>query len=219
MSKTRIDWCDEVWNPVWGCKRECFFKCYAKGFHKRFAKKLGITNPFEKPTWIESNFQKKLPNKPKRIFVGSMSDIEYWEDGWMQKVLNKIKDYPQHTFLFLTKNPSSYVGWNFPENCWIGVTWIGTEFGWLKKAIPQEVLAKNKRNIKFISIEPLLGVEEPVMSIFQFIDWVIVGGLTPKPVHKRVWVEDILKEAKRKDVPVFLKNNLHWHKKIQEFPG
>ena len=39
MSKTRIDWCDEVWNPVTGCTPVgdgCRY-CYAKRMFSRLA--------------------------------------------------------------------------------------------------------------------------------------------------------------------------------------
>ena len=50
------------------------------------------------------------------------------------------------------------------------------------------------------------------------MDWVIVGGLTPKPIHKKEWVDDIIKEARRQKIPIFLKDNLHYPKVIKEFP-
>lgn len=211
LSKTKIDWCDEVWNPVWGCKRNCFFKCYAKGFHKRFAKKLGITNSFEVPTWIESNFQKRLPTKPKRIFVGSMSDIEYWQIGWMKKVLKKIKDYPQHIFLFLTKSPSVYKRFEFPKNCWFGLTVTGN----IDTHKIDKLRMVETTNLRFISIEPLLS---EINFNLLYADWIIVGGLTPKPVHKEHWVELIHTIARMHEIPLFLKENLHWSKTIQQFP-
>ena len=30
--------------------------------------------------------------------------------------------YPQHRFLFLTKNPKRYREFEFPKNCWLGAT-------------------------------------------------------------------------------------------------
>lgn len=212
MGSTKIDWCDDVWNPVWGCKRGCAFKCYAKGFHRRFAKKLGITNPFEEPTWVESNFQKRLPKKPKKIFVGSMSDIEYWKTDWMQKVLNKIEDYPQHTFLFLTKQmgiyqSACYSNYAFPRNCWQGTTQTQ---GYIRGSL--------RRSIGFISIEPLLGPIEFGLSMKTFCDWIIVGGLNPKPIHAKKWVDDIIRQARENNIPIFLKSNLHYPENIQEFP-
>ena len=120
----KIGWCDMTFNPVWGCRNNCPY-CYARKIAKRFAENIynkeveyhkenypvfgwgdkEIRPIFDfKPVFLESNFNKPFPKKPSRIFVNSMSDIAYWKPEWMKKVLNKIKDYPQHQFLFLTKN-------------------------------------------------------------------------------------------------------------------
>lgn len=36
MTPTKIEWCDETWNPVTGCKHPCDY-CYARGIARRFA--------------------------------------------------------------------------------------------------------------------------------------------------------------------------------------
>lgn len=142
MLKTKIDWCDYTWNPVWGCLMGCPY-CYARKISKRFVKKIiekemnFLNNYCEfcgfdyfsklqkfEPTFIWSNFQKEFPKKNSMIFVNSMSDISFWEDEWMNKVLWKIKEYSQHIFMFLTKDTSIYADYDFPENCWLGYTFI-----------------------------------------------------------------------------------------------
>jgi DNA repair photolyase len=40
ISRTKIDWCTHVWNPVWGCENNCPY-CYARKISKRFAYKMG----------------------------------------------------------------------------------------------------------------------------------------------------------------------------------
>jgi hypothetical protein len=50
-------------------------------------------------------------------------------------------------------------------------------------------------------------------------DWVVIGGLTPRPVHKKEWVDKIIKQARELKIPIFLKTNLHYPEKIQEFPS
>ena len=47
MSKTKIDWCDEVWNPVWGCSFSCPF-CYARKFAYRFGGQVARWNGLTK---------------------------------------------------------------------------------------------------------------------------------------------------------------------------
>jgi len=126
MSKTKIEWCDEVWNPVWGCFGECPY-CYARKIACRFGRIMwkremvfiskiynnNLTNPRKLydalisfyPVWLESNFQKKFSQNSSKIFVNSMSDIAWWEKKWTKKILKKIKEYPHHRFIILTKRP------------------------------------------------------------------------------------------------------------------
>ena len=147
MNKTKIDWCDYVWNPVWGCLNNCEY-CYARKLARRFWKKMYekewehldkqdlIENNSQllileenlknyRPIFLDSNFNKSFPKKPARIFVNSMSEIYYWKEEWMERVLEKIRKYPQHTFIFLTKFPEVYYDYDFPENCWLGITETG----------------------------------------------------------------------------------------------
>ena len=50
MAKSKIDWCDDTWNPVSGCRHGCPY-CYAREFIHRFGDKvlyghLGSAPPF-----------------------------------------------------------------------------------------------------------------------------------------------------------------------------
>ena len=140
--KNKIGWCNTTWNPVWGCRNHCEY-CYARAIAKRFWKQryndefnfyymahpnwvwtgdyLSGLKDF-KPTWLEAQFQKKFPKKPQRIFVGSMSEIYHWDEEWIERVIEKVKQYPQHTFIFLTKHMEVYASWVWPKNCILGVT-------------------------------------------------------------------------------------------------
>lgn len=54
------------------------------------------------------------------------------------------------------------------------------------------------------------------------IDWVIVGAETgnrkERKIPKEKWVQTIIDQCRAADVPIFLKDNLYWPEKIQEFP-
>jgi protein gp37 len=205
MNKTKIEWCTYTWNPIVGCKRGCPY-CYARKIHQRFHPDI----PFnEISNWDERLEQPLRVKKPSKIFVGSMSDIEYWSPAQMKSVLDIIKQCPQHTFLFLTKNGRVYYRYNFPVNCWLGQTVIKRE---------DYVYQPEIKNIKFISFEPLLQ-EDIGKYYFKGADWFIIGGLTPKPQHSDACVKEILDQASYFGIPVFMKNNLKWPGKlIQEWP-
>ncbi len=199
----KIGWCSETWNPVIGCKNNCNY-CYAKRINDRF----NFIKDFNIPEWREKSFNKKLPKKPQRIFVGSMSEIHYWEPEWIEMVIEKVKQYPQHTFMFLTKYPNEvYLKYDFPENCWLGTT-VTKETDMYKN--DWNYLYGN--NIYFISFEPLLEDLNLNYLNFKNIDWVIIGAETGNRKNKvkprRSWIENILYYCRRYDIPVYIKYNL-----------
>jgi protein gp37 len=248
MNRTKIEWCDTVWNPVWGCLNDCSY-CYARKIAKRFAFKIAekekeyclknnirysdISKDLEefKPVFLESNFNKKFPKNPSRIFVNSMSDIAFWDRDWMLRVFGKIVDNPQHQFLFLTKEPEVYRKFGFEKNCLLGVTVNKQrDVGRIRILRGKKLLDKNRI---FVSFEPLLEnidfhLNTDWVDFGVHIDWIIIGAQTRqyKP-PKKEWIEGIMYNAKGfyipVSIPVFLKNNLYKAypdlPKLQEFPN
>ena len=208
MNKTKIEWCDYTINPIKGlCRNDCWY-CYAKRMYKRFK-------------WDEHiELDPKVFNdvvklkEPSRIFVGSTHDIfgDWIPHHWICEIIDTCNQYPKHTFIFLTKFPKRYVEFIFNNNCWLGTSITGIENN--QSHLWGSFSGMN--NIKFISYEPLLGEPDILASYLSRPSWIIVGGLTPKPMHKNWWVEQLMNEFK--NTPIFLKDNLKWHKKIQEFP-
>ena len=238
--KNKIGWCDMTWNPVWGCRNHCEY-CYARGIAKRFYKqiyKLEFRRHFErhptwawtgdylsglkdfKPTFLNAQFNKKLPKKPQRIFVGSMSEIYYWQEEWIEMVIEKVKQYPQHTFQFLTRYPEVYDNYIWPKNCWLGVTITKEEDK--KRGIPY--LFITSCNITFVSVEPLLGSVDPVAFSNANIDWVIIGAETGnrkgKVIPERRWIEDIVLYCTKNKIPLYTKDKLKdiYPHQLKEFP-
>ena len=125
---------------------------------------------------------------------------------------------PQHHYLFLTKNPGRYVelinNTDFfvrtQRNMWFGYSYTG----------------KNSRqwwnpdyNI-FASVEPIM---EPVE--IPHCKWLIVGAETgnrkDKVIPEKSWIESLLEECRKYDIPMFMKASLAeiWGEQlIQEFP-
>lgn len=200
--KTRIDWCDYTWNPVWGCLHTCSY-CYARKTAARFGMDICGRTDFV-PAWVEKNFAKPFPKAPSRIFVNSMSDPYFYELEWMDKIFKKIASAPEHTFLWLTKNPITYFNhpFGFFKNCWLGTSWDGGPQG--------DKYVKMGDNLHFLSIEPLLY--EPHMDSVNWsnVGWVIIGpetGTRPdKIIPKKEWFETIISTCRAKNIPVFLKS-------------
>jgi protein gp37 len=200
MSRTKIEWCDYTINPIIGCKHGCSY-CYARRMNDRFH----FVKKWDEPEGnVDWTFKIRAIKKPSVIFMGSMTDLfgAWVSNDNIQGIMDFVCHFPQHRFLFLTKNPQRYADFDFPENCWRGAT------------ITSQKTADEIKGVDFISIEPLLTD----MSDYKIkCKWVIVGGLTPKPCHKKIWIDRLIK--KYSDTPIFLKNNLKYPKKLQEFPA
>jgi protein gp37 len=189
---TKIEWCDEVWNPVWGCHNKCPY-CYAKSIAKRFGKTNDEINFI--PHWKEANFNRKFAKSTKRVFVNSMSDIMYWQKEWMERVIDRIKELPNIQFIFLTKGGyKAYAGYEFPDNVVCGIT----------VTKPSEFPIKTPGRFFparywLLNIEPML---EPFNSGYvadnaNDFDWIIIGAETgnrkDKPIPELWWFEWFLK--------------------------
>lgn len=162
--------------------------------------------------------------KPSKIFVCSVADIfASWTPlEWRNAILDTIYECPvKHTFQLLTKNPENIPkGYVFPENVWVGTTVTNENNDWKNVA---EIKTINAR-VKFVSFEPLLG-PFPDNICLEGLQWIIIGKLTGSQRIKldTYWVWHIKNEARRHNIPIFMKNNLSppWPKEqiFQEFPS
>jgi len=240
---------DETINPQgWGCygvggtpeaPKICFGgKCYAKREADRHRSQCDLCNQFI-PHWHPERLEKPLHwKKDRKIFWQSMGDLFHpcTPDWQIEAVLNVAEETPQHTHIFLTKNPTHLVAFNHRIkdcNAWVGTTVTNQADDWRIVELLQV-----DAPVRFVSHEPLLGatgVSEglpgperllgPIPHPFfkqkyRYIDWAIIGAMTgsgavkPKPE----WVQGLLDQYRAAGVPVFLKDNLHWPEKIQEWP-
>lgn len=218
MNRTKIEWTDWTWNPVTGCRHDCFY-CYGKVIANRF--KDYFPNGYE-PTFYPKRLKEPFKlKKPSKIFVVDMGDLfgDWVPNEWIESVIWVTKENPQHIFQFLTKNPKRYAEFAFPDNCWLGVTLDGLKGDRKRwKAFDEAIYDVN--NICFVSFEPLLGRPEIDCTEFCLLNWAIVGAMTgpgARP-YKKDWVEMLLRWATIVDTPIFLKDNLNWPEKIQQFP-
>jgi protein gp37 len=126
VSRSTIEWTDDVWNPVRGCSRisRGCERCYAERQAARFGREGQPWHGFVgtkfqtgrgwQPTWtgrvelIEEKLAEPLAwGRPRRVFVNSMSDLfhEALPDEALDRVLAVVARCPQHTFQVLTKRP------------------------------------------------------------------------------------------------------------------
>lgn len=215
MNRSKIEWCDYTFNPVTGCKHGCDY-CYARKIARRFHGPNGFEPTFHKDRLHQPDREKR----PSRIFVCSMADLfgSWVPRDWIQAVLQTVHHNPQHTFIFLTKNPKRYLVFNpWPWNAWLGAT--ATDQRSFEDRFAR--LCRAKTSIRFISFEPLLGPVRFGPALNGLIDWIIIGAMTgPGAVKPRsYWVKDLTYDARGISAKVFHKDNLKLKKPMREIPS
>jgi protein gp37 len=205
-----IEWTEATWNPTTGCTKVspgCKF-CYAERMAKRLhgMKSPNYRNGFDL-TVHEHMLDRPLQwRTPKRIFVNSMSDLfhEDVSEDFIQRVFTVMRQAHWHSFQILTKRAerlaqlSSSIDW--PSNVWMGVS-VEDE----RRIARIDCLRNTDANIKFLSLEPLLG-PLPALDLSE-IDWVIVGGESGPNARemKPDWVLEIRDQCVIAGVPFFFK--------------
>ncbi len=114
---TSIEWTDETWNPIRGCRRvsEGCRNCYAERVASRFN---GPGMPYEnlardgrwsgEVRFVQEHLEDPLRwTRPRRVFVNSMSDLFYesLSDRDIDRIFAVMALATRHTFQVLTKRP------------------------------------------------------------------------------------------------------------------
>mgnify|MGYP001017800920 CR=1 FL=1 len=176
MNETEIAWTQVTWNPASGCEEEsegCKY-CYAKTLAENKRGTKAFPNGFDLTIRPHKLNEPRKLKDPSLIFVNSMSDL-FWEeipDNYRDQVLDVIEDTPRHQYQVLTKRAPGLLAYSkrrkLPSNFWAGTT-IENQRNINRLDILKEVEAE----IRFISMEPLLG---PIQCDMSGIQWVITGG-------------------------------------------
>lgn len=205
-----IEWTEATWNPVTGCTKispGCKF-CYAERMAKRL-KAMGqerYRNGFHltmQPDALETPLHWK---RPRVIFVNSMSDLFHKDVplDYIRRCFAVMEQASQHTFQILTKRPERVAelahDLPWPSNVWMGTSVENADYVWRIHE-----LARVPAQIRFLSVEPLLG---PIPNLpLEEIHWVIVGGESgpgARPM-KEEWVIQIRDRCLERDIAFFFK--------------
>jgi len=252
MDRSKIEWTDASWNPIravniaqGGIGHFCVHvsegcrNCYAERQQPRFRNPIRFAAP--DITKVDIFLDDKMLTqplrwqKPRMIFVGSMTDIfGHWvTDDMLDRLFAVMALCPQHTFQVLTKRPERMreylkpydsrradglgrnvisLGYDGPLEClrWpLPNVWLGVSVEDQMAAdqrIP--ILLDTPAALRFLSCEPLLG---PV-NVEPGINWVIAGGESgPKarPMHPE-WVRALRDQCQAAGVPFFFKQWGEW---------
>ncbi len=204
-------------NVVIGCPIGCRY-CYARNNCRRFH----ITDDFHKPEFFERKLRLFDSKRPKVFLLTGMSDFAYWQPDWTEKVFEKAAATPQNTYLFLTKRPERLHIRTDLDNLWFGVT--------VTCAAERERIGILKQNVRakhyHATFEPLS--DEVGEVDFTGIEWVVLGTETgnckDKTPSQKPWIDGLAAQAQRKNIPVFMKEDLFFagivpeSLMIQKFP-
>lgn len=220
-NKSDIEWTEMTWNPVAGCSilSEGCTNCYAMRMaarleamgvrkYKGLTRKTGGRHKWNGKVRVDQK-SLKAPMKTKKpvlIFVNSMSDIfhEGVSLSFIKKVFRVIEQTPHHTYQVLTKRSDRLLelsdSLTWPKNLWMGVSVENR-----KHKYRIHHLRKTGAQVKFLSLEPLLG---PLgKTDLRKIDWVIAGGESgpnARPIEEK-WVRNIRDECVAKGVAFHFK--------------
>jgi len=227
MSKTKIEWATDVWNPTVGCTKVSAGckNCYAVRIFERF-------HPGQKFSEVHC-FPEKLDQplhweKPRRVFVDIMSDL-FHEDVpslFIDQVFETMHLAWWHTFIILTKRPErmyNYINQRYLPNQRAVLPNV-----WLLTSIEDQPTAderlpwllKTPAAVRGVSVEPMLGMislagfdgrfYRPWLDAHAWkpaIDWVICGcesGPAARPMDLD-WARSLRDQCQAAGVPFFLK--------------
>ncbi|MBI4557644.1 MAG: phage Gp37/Gp68 family protein [Candidatus Hydrogenedentes bacterium] len=205
-----IEWTEATWNPITGCSKVSpgCKHCYAERLAKRL-QAMGQPNYVNGFELTVHEQMLSLPfrwREPRRVFVNSMSDLfhEAVPVDFIRAVFEVMYKASWHTFQILTKRSRRLLDLS-PMLSWQPNIWMGVSVEHEKYQFRINDLRETGAQIKFLSLEPLLG---RLSSLdLERIDWVIVGGESgPGARPMRVeWAREIRDQCQRTGTPFFFK--------------
>ena len=254
MSKTKIEYVDLTINPMVGCSKcspGCD-NCYAERMAARLsknpltaAKYAGVVDANGKWTG-QINFDlscfDKLPKKPQRIFIGSMTDIFHENVPYdvLMSVFSSLlyhAEHTRHTFILLTKRSArmrEFITDLRPSKTFRNIVLsVTAEYQQRADERIPDLLAIPGNWTRAVSIEPMLGAIDlnklelichtwrRGLTIGTYLDWVICGAETgpgARPMHPD-WVRSLRDQCHSAEVPFFFKGMIENGKKTRLLDG
>ena len=188
-------------NLVIGCTVGCPY-CYARNNVKRYH----MIDDFSHPEFFPGKLRMMDKPRPQNFLLTGMSDLAGWKPEWREEVFAKIRENPQHQFLFLSKRPDLLDFSTDLDNAWFGVTVTRKAELWRIDALRKNVKARHYH----VTFEPLF--DDPGVVDLSGIDWIVVGTMTGAQSRKvytePAWACSLTTQAHNSHIPVFGKEDL-----------
>ena len=188
-------------NLVIGCTVGCPY-CYARNNVRRFH----MIEDFNKPEYFPQKMRLMEKQRPQNFLLTGMSDLSGWKEEWREEVFAKIKENPQHQFVFLSKRPDLLSFSTDLDNAWFGVTVTRKSELWRIDALRENIKAKHYH----VTYEPLF--DDPGQADLTGIDWIVIGTMTGAAGRKvrtePAWTYSLTDQAHAQNIPVFWKEDL-----------
>ena len=169
-------------------------------------KRWHMIDDFADPEFFSGKLKMMEKKRPQNFLLTGMSDLSGWKPEWRDEVLAKIRENPQHQFLFLTKRPDLLDFDTDLKNAWFGVTVTRKVERWRIDALRKNVRAKHYH----VTFEPLF--DDPGTVDLSGINWIVVGTMTgaqSRKIHTEPeWAWSLTDQAHKLGIPVFMKEDL-----------
>ncbi len=181
---------------IWNCFIGCYYGCEycIPSFQRQMkrqkpvidknGKKRGCQDCYDyTPHFHEKRLTDPLPRTKGDEFIWACSsgDITFAKPVWIERILMRIRELPNKTFFFQTKNPIIFQKYNFPDNVLLGITLESNRnYNDVSKA-PRpyqryaDFLELNSPR-KVVTIEPILQFD-----LGSFVNW--LKNLKPERVY------------------------------------
>lgn len=183
------------WNVYIGCILYNCSYCFAsfkrqmkrqKPMIDKNGKKRGCQQCYDYvPHFHENRLYDSLPRTHGDEFIWccSSGDITFAKPEWINMIIERIKEMPNRTFFFQTKNPIMFKQYDFPDNVLLGITLetnIDKGYELISNAPLPSKRFKDFLDLEFdkkvITIEPILKFDHDI-----FVSW--LKELNPERIY------------------------------------
>jgi protein gp37 len=151
--------------------------------------------------------------KPQVIFVCSMADLfgDWVPVEWIEQVIGSCVAAPQHTYIFLTKNPDRMKEFfrdkRVQKNFWLGTSCGENKMSWERVFTIMEIDIWGWNTL--VSAEPLKTSNLFAYETGEWFDWMIIGMQTNPLVPCDPWViANTIEPMVEVGIPVFMKDSV-----------